>query len=1442
MISIWRLVLSGVLATSLFVMQACTSCDEEGKDLTGAGTTPGTETQAGSGGTDPLGRPIGEDGLVEIEPGKKVLAGQPPGTGGITGSVSAEGVRGADAGGAQAAVRGGIRGAAERPISSPTQAVQSAQAPKRHPMGPNKRDKCAWFAKYDDYYCDVDCVQFDPDCQLSAGQGQFGVDYALAYYEKYGMGKDQGEFKDFSGYLASLPSGSILKEPSNTNMYLVCGHIEDHQGNGYCEIWQPYTDSKKHSPKNLEPAKEWQEWWDEATNPSLEVEVNEYLAAKNGLAPGSKATLKELGLKPPPEPEIAKCYLLDPDCAGLEPDPCIGIHNYGYGDQMCQEDCAMSDPDCVTGGEPQLIVGAEVCLEGTSFCTYTDENGEYKLVGVPPGEYVMIIKKQGKSGQTYAASQKVIVAADNVLAAGNKSIEETGSISGKVQRADAKNHLGTDVFVPGTSFTAKTDEQGNFILLGMPVGTYTLAAMFPGFETDEWKSVEVKAKTDTKVAAATLAHAPEDVKPRTVSGQVLDTDGAAVANAIISTTPESDKATTDLNGNFVLKGLQPTSYGIKAGKGGYTSSTRKVDLTTVENTDITIILTNFIGKTDNEAPQIKIAGAQTAQPVESVKLTAEVTDPDGTDLLFVKWSANGGSLSSTTGAGVNWTAPAEQGVFVVSATVTDGTAAAFAYHPITSAKGGALLSIDTSRPYQPKANLLSVASNAPGTEDSITGSAGAVEAGTTLKIYADGLLQTKVGEGTVASDGSFGPINVGDNKGDANDLLYLVVFDAFGNMSDRFFFLNDKTPPDTAITKQPCGLGTLACYVNSATATFELYVTEVGATLECSLDSAAYTACSTSQTYSTLSNGTHSLQVRATDAAKNVDPTPAVYSWGVDTSAPQASSVVPSNTATSTHVDGAFDLGTTFTDVGAGIVSCQTCLATDGTCDSEWTTGTFSAGTCSATGLTCTDGQSLTLNMRATDGAGSTGTGTAVTRTCDTTSPSAIGVKDALTTPDRDFLTDLSNLYGNWPASSDAGSGIDRYEVAFGTTGCTGANPGSFATAGTSTSASSAGTFTAGTNYFVNVKTFDKVGNNRCDSSDGALVVSPNAAAGTADFGKESAMVLDGSDMARAVYVEDTGFDNLLYTERSGGSWSSALTLETASGIMGFKGLSMAVDGNGRLHVLFHDVGNGNLRYATCPSNCTSGASWSKGTVEATGTSCTSKFSSMVVTSGSAVHIAYRHDTGGTKYGTCSSSCDNPANWSTGAIDNTTCTNRPVSLARDSSGKLHVLFNDDGATFTNAQYGTCTTTCTSSANWTFLTLTLGLNNGARVVEQSGTLHALFSSGTDVKYRACSSSCTAADSNWTTAASISQVIVGDSTDLEISSSGVLHAAFYDTGNGDLGYSRCSSSCTSASGWTTSAPSTTGNVGQYCSLSLDSSGAPHISFYDVTNTDLKYLVVP
>ena len=107
----------------------------------------------------------------------------------------------------------------------------------------------------------------------------------------------------------------------------------------------------------------------------------------------------------------------------------------------------------------------------------------------------------------------------------------------------------------------------------------------------------------------------------------------------------------------------------------------------------------------------------------------------------------------------------------------------------------------------------------------------------------------------------------------------------------------DTTPPDTTLTATPPALSNANAATFSFTGSDDIGV----AGFECSLDGGAFATCTAPTTFSGLSDGAHTMQVRARDNAGNVDPTAAAYAWTIDTTPPPAPVVLtPANGATVT--------------------------------------------------------------------------------------------------------------------------------------------------------------------------------------------------------------------------------------------------------------------------------------------------------------------------------------------------------------------------------------------------------------------------------------------------------------------------------------------------------------------------------------------------------------
>lgn len=113
----------------------------------------------------------------------------------------------------------------------------------------------------------------------------------------------------------------------------------------------------------------------------------------------------------------------------------------------------------------------------------------------------------------------------------------------------------------------------------------------------------------------------------------------------------------------------------------------------------------------------------------------------------------------------------------------------------------------------------------------------------------------------------------------------------------------DKTAPETTINSKP------ADPTNSTSASFGFSSNETGSTFQCSIDNGSFSSCNSPKSYSSLTNGPHTFQVRATDAAGNVEATPASYTWTIDRTAPLAP--VISSPANNSSVGASFTLSGT---------------------------------------------------------------------------------------------------------------------------------------------------------------------------------------------------------------------------------------------------------------------------------------------------------------------------------------------------------------------------------------------------------------------------------------------------------------------------------------------------------------------------------------------------
>ncbi|MBS1152705.1 MAG: hypothetical protein H6Q89_4403 [Myxococcaceae bacterium] len=220
-------------------------------------------------------------------------------------------------------------------------------------------------------------------------------------------------------------------------------------------------------------------------------------------------------------------------------------------------------------------------------------------------------------------------------------------------------------------------------------------------------------------------------------------------------------------------------------------------------------------------------------------------------------------------------------------------------------------------------------------------------------------------------------------------------------------------------------------------------------------------------------------------------------------------------------------------------------------------------------------------------------------------------------------------------------------------------------------------------------------------------------------------------------------------------SWSSGaiLTLPADQVVFGRAGRNLAVDGTGRVHLVYAPGAvNDGLDYITCASNCTAAASWSAPV----------KLSnyparvSLATTAAGQVRLAYT--TQGSPYlgyRSCEGACDVAANWSAEALVYYSDEGM-VSLRLDAQGRPRILFNQDtaGQPANNevTLYSFCEANCATNTNWTTYTIGLAATDGLKgldfeIAGDGSVLGAFHSKDSKLTMLRCAANCQSATGSW-----------------------------------------------------------------------------------------------
>lgn len=217
------------------------------------------------------------------------------------------------------------------------------------------------------------------------------------------------------------------------------------------------------------------------------------------------------------------------------------------------------------GAAAPVLSGVHVSIPGTSLSADTDATGAYSISGVPPGSWSL---QAVRAGWEDGFVTGVVVGLDD----GNKDVSvpllalklARGQVSGNVSLELENTSGGVSISLGGIPGSVVTDLVGDFLIAGVPVGTYTLTASKVGFKDTSVASVLVQAGQATIL---TSIRVPYD--PGGFSGAVLvvgagSSGGVTIraSGTTLNGTPYEATTVNRPDGTYLFSGLPAGTYNV----------------------------------------------------------------------------------------------------------------------------------------------------------------------------------------------------------------------------------------------------------------------------------------------------------------------------------------------------------------------------------------------------------------------------------------------------------------------------------------------------------------------------------------------------------------------------------------------------------------------------------------------------------------------------------------------------------------------------------------------------------------------------------------------------------------------------------------------------------------------------------------------------------------
>ena len=583
--------------------------------------------------------------------------------------------------------------------------------------------------------------------------------------------------------------------------------------------------------------------------------------------------------------------------------------------------------------------------------TWTNQAASWNTTAQADGQYDLRVLTTDNAGNSFT-SATITVRVDNT--------NPTGSVTSPVGGADVRGTItltGSSADAGGSGVATVqfqrspigagtwTNQAASWNTTAQADGQYDLRVLTTDNAGNSFTSTTITIRVDNTAPTATMGNPGADLGGTVTLTSTTNDGGSGLASVTYQLSPANANTWTNQAASWDTTSSPDGLYDL-----------RVIAVDNAGNSTTSAVVEDR--RVDNNPPAIEITapvGIVNASAADPFTVTASSGDADLTQVEFFECPTP--ACGSQTSIGTDTTAPYSvsraipaDGSWTLKVVATDNA--------LNTMSDIETVSVDRTRP------LTTIDSNPA----AITNQTGATftfssnESGVTYEVRLDG--------GTWISSTS---PKVYSGLADGARSFDVRATDSAGNVDlspASFSWTVDTVAPNTTITGNP------ANPTNATGATFSFISSEGSSSFECQVDGGGWSACATPQAYGSLTEGTHTFEVRATDGATNTDPTPASFSWSIDFTSPTGSITSPANGAL---VRLTILLASDSADGGSGIAGIVFQRSPAGA-------GTWTATPASWDTTLVSDGD-YDLRVMTSDLAGNVTTSSVITVTVDNTPP-----------------------------------------------------------------------------------------------------------------------------------------------------------------------------------------------------------------------------------------------------------------------------------------------------------------------------------------------------------------------------------------------------------------------------------------------------------------------